>query len=103
MVPAHFVVLDSFPMTVNGKVAMDRLPPWSATLGRQATTAPSARRDGPKKSEVADQNTVAIVAELASAMGATVRAESPVGVQGGARFEVTLASHHPQHQTQTHS
>jgi signal transduction histidine kinase len=35
---------------------------------------------------------LAIVAELASAMGATVRAESPVGAQGGARFEVTLAS-----------
>jgi two-component system sensor histidine kinase BaeS len=35
---------------------------------------------------------LAIVAELASAMGATVRAESPVGVQGGARFEVTLAA-----------
>jgi signal transduction histidine kinase len=34
---------------------------------------------------------LAIVAELASAMGATVRAESPVGVQGGTRFEVTLA------------
>ena len=33
---------------------------------------------------------LAIVAELASAMGATVRAESPVGPQGGARFEVTL-------------
>jgi hypothetical protein len=32
------------------------------------------------------------VAELASAMGATVRAESPVGVQGGTRFEVTIAS-----------
>jgi len=30
------------------------------------------------------------VAELASAMGATVRAESPVGRAGGARFEVTL-------------
>jgi signal transduction histidine kinase len=35
---------------------------------------------------------LAIVAELASATGATVRAESPVGVQGGTRFEVTLAS-----------
>lgn len=34
---------------------------------------------------------LAIVAELVSAMGAKVRAESPVGVQGGARFEVTLA------------
>jgi len=33
---------------------------------------------------------LAIVAELASAMGATVRAESPVGPQGGARFEVML-------------
>ena len=33
---------------------------------------------------------LAIVAELASAMGATVRAESPVGRAGGARFEVTL-------------
>ena len=33
---------------------------------------------------------LAIVAELASAMGATVRAESPVGGAGGARFEVTL-------------
>jgi signal transduction histidine kinase len=35
---------------------------------------------------------LAIVAELASAMGATVRAESPVGTQGGARLEVLLAS-----------
>jgi signal transduction histidine kinase len=35
---------------------------------------------------------LAIVAELASAMGATVRAESPAGPQGGARFEVTLAN-----------
>ena len=35
---------------------------------------------------------LAIVAELASAMGATVRAESPIGVQGGTRFEVTLPS-----------
>jgi signal transduction histidine kinase len=34
---------------------------------------------------------LAIVAELASAMGATVRAESPVGPHRGARFEVTLA------------
>jgi two-component system sensor histidine kinase BaeS len=34
---------------------------------------------------------LAIVAELATAMGATVRADSPVGVEGGARFEVTLA------------
>jgi two-component system sensor histidine kinase BaeS len=33
---------------------------------------------------------LAIVAELATAMGATVRADSPVGVEGGARFEVTL-------------
>lgn len=33
---------------------------------------------------------LAIVAELASAMGATVRAESPLGGAGGARFEVTL-------------
>ena len=35
---------------------------------------------------------LAIVAELASAMGATVRAESPAGPQGGARFEVMLAN-----------
>jgi two-component system sensor histidine kinase BaeS len=34
---------------------------------------------------------LAIVAELAAAMGATVRADSPVGVKGGAKFEVTLA------------
>ena len=34
---------------------------------------------------------LAIVAELASAMGATVRAESPLGPQGGARLEVMLA------------
>ena len=33
---------------------------------------------------------LAIVAELASAMGATVRAASPMGPQGGTRFEVTL-------------
>jgi signal transduction histidine kinase len=41
---------------------------------------------------------LAIVAELASAMGATVRAESPVGVNGGARFEVTLTSYDSQRQ-----
>ena len=35
---------------------------------------------------------LAIVAELASAMGARVRAESPVNSEGGARFAVTLAS-----------
>jgi signal transduction histidine kinase len=35
---------------------------------------------------------LAIVAELASAMGATVRAESPASPQGGARFTVNLAS-----------
>ncbi len=35
---------------------------------------------------------LAIVAELASAMGARVRAESPVNAEGGARFAVTLAS-----------
>jgi signal transduction histidine kinase len=35
---------------------------------------------------------LAIVAELASAMGASVQAESPVNRDGGARFEVTLAS-----------
>jgi signal transduction histidine kinase len=34
---------------------------------------------------------LAIVAELASTMGATVRAQSPVGREGGARFEVRLA------------
>ena len=35
---------------------------------------------------------LAIVAELAAAMGARVRAESPVNGEGGARFAVTLAS-----------
>ena len=30
---------------------------------------------------------LAIVAELASAMGATVRAESPVDAEGGSRFD----------------
>jgi signal transduction histidine kinase len=39
---------------------------------------------------------LAIVAELASAMGATVRAESPVAAQGGTRFTVTLAGGHNQ-------
>jgi signal transduction histidine kinase len=34
---------------------------------------------------------LAIVAELVSAMGGKVRAESPVGAEGGTRFEVTLA------------
>jgi signal transduction histidine kinase len=33
---------------------------------------------------------LAIVAELAAAMGGTVRAESPVGADGGSRFVVTL-------------
>jgi signal transduction histidine kinase len=33
---------------------------------------------------------LAIVAELASAMGATVRAESPLSAEGGSRFVVTL-------------
>ena len=33
---------------------------------------------------------LAIVAELASAMGATVRAQSPITAEGGSRFEVTL-------------
>jgi two-component system sensor histidine kinase BaeS len=35
---------------------------------------------------------LAIVAELVSAMGAKVRADSPVDAGGGARFEVTLAA-----------
>jgi len=33
---------------------------------------------------------LAIVAELATAMGGTVRAESPVNSDGGSRFVVTL-------------
>ncbi len=33
---------------------------------------------------------LAIVAELAAAMGGSVRAESPVGGDGGSRFVVTL-------------
>ena len=33
---------------------------------------------------------LAIVAELATAMGGTVRAESPVNADGGSRFVVTL-------------
>jgi signal transduction histidine kinase len=33
---------------------------------------------------------LAIVAELAAALGATVRAVSPVNAEGGARFEVTI-------------
>jgi two-component system sensor histidine kinase BaeS len=33
---------------------------------------------------------LAIVSELASAMGATVRAQSPITAEGGSRFEVTL-------------
>ena len=35
---------------------------------------------------------LAIVSELAGAMGATVRAVSPVDIDGGTRFEVTIAS-----------
>ncbi len=38
---------------------------------------------------------LAIVAELASAMGATVRAESPIYPTGGSRFTVTLGTHEP--------
>jgi signal transduction histidine kinase len=34
---------------------------------------------------------LAIVAELAAAMGATVRAVSPVDARGGSRFEVLMA------------
>ena len=36
---------------------------------------------------------LAIVAELASAMGAVVRAESPIYPTGGSRFTVTLQTH----------
>jgi signal transduction histidine kinase len=35
---------------------------------------------------------LAIVAELAAAMGAGVRAESPLGPDGGSRFVVTMAA-----------
>ncbi len=38
---------------------------------------------------------LAIVAELATAMGATVRAESPVNPTGGSRFTVTLGTTEP--------
>jgi hypothetical protein len=34
---------------------------------------------------------LAIVTELAAAMGATVRAESPITANGGSRFVVTMA------------
>ena len=37
---------------------------------------------------------LAIVAELATAMGGTVRAESPVNADGGSRFVVTLRQWH---------
>jgi amino acid adenylation domain-containing protein len=40
MVPAHFVVLDSFPTSVNGKIAEDALPAWQPMNGpRRPATA----------------------------------------------------------------
>jgi signal transduction histidine kinase len=38
---------------------------------------------------------LAIVAELAAAMGATVRAVSPINVEGGSRFELTMGGAEP--------
>ena len=38
---------------------------------------------------------LAIVAELVSAMGATVQVESPIYPTGGSRFTVTLGIHDP--------
>ncbi len=40
---------------------------------------------------------LAIVAELATAMGATVRAESPIYATGGSRFTVRLGMQEPAH------
>ena len=42
MIPAHVVVVDSFPMTPNGKVDIDRLPPWRPPPPAGAPAMPPA-------------------------------------------------------------
>ncbi len=68
LVPAHVVVVPSFPMTANGKVAVDLLPRWeeSRPAGSPvAVTGPPAATGDPDADEDLGDSRQAVVAALA--------------------------------------